>query len=117
MRHLPITLLVTSALALSACAFGDNSSADPLAAPTALTATAVDGAAHLQWADNATAETGYLVLRRLVDGEYAELATLPADATSHVDATVATGASYVYLVIVTGDGDETSSDEVAFTMP
>ncbi len=53
----------------------------------------------LSWTDNATDETGYLVERR--DGAsatFAQIASLPANATAYLDPALPTGSAYCYRV-------------------
>jgi hypothetical protein len=54
------------------------------------------GHIDLSWTDNANNEAGYRLERRSLTGNYAPLATLPADATAFSDAYVASGQTYVY---------------------
>src|SRR5437773_6712268 len=62
---------------------------------TVVSATRVD----LAWTDNAAAETGYLVERSTDGGvNFAPLAIVAANATSHSDTTASEATSYVYRV-------------------
>jgi hypothetical protein len=76
-----------------------------MAAPTNLTAVASGNLVHLQWADNATKETSYLVQRSSDGGvTWADLATLPVDSISDEDGSVTAGSSYSYRVQAIGSG-------------
>jgi titin len=53
----------------------------------------------LSWTDNATDETGYLVERR--DGAsatFAQIASLPANATAYLDPALPAGSAFCYRV-------------------
>jgi hypothetical protein len=56
-----------------------------LAAPTDLTAVQqTDNSIDLTWTDNATGETGYVVMQKFEgEGGFSVLATLPAGTTTH----------------------------------
>jgi len=98
---LQLGLLLLAAFTLWACDDGDKKTIDPQppAAPTALTATVVDGThADLAWTDNADDETGF-VLERSLDGvTFAEVATPTADATGFADSGLLPGTTYHYRV-------------------
>lgn len=75
--------------------------AEPGTVPTDLVATAIDQQSiDLRWTDNASLETGYVVIRSTaIDGEYSVVAdNLPANATSYHDSGLASGQEYWYLV-------------------
>jgi hypothetical protein len=76
---------------------------EPLGAPTDLGATAVgQQTIDLTWTDNASLETGYVVVRSTTsDGVYEKVATLSANATTHRDGGLASGQLYWYLVYAT----------------
>jgi hypothetical protein len=103
-RHMMIKttwLMLLAAFGLWACDDGDKKKTDPQppAAPTALTATAVDGThVDLAWTDNADDETGF-VLERSLDGvTFAEIAAPTADATGFADSGLLPGTTYHYRV-------------------
>jgi hypothetical protein len=87
-------LLSTTAVATGVAATAD---APTLAAPSGLTATVATQSVRLAWDPVAfprgTSDTAVLVLR---DG--ADIASLPADATSYDDADVVTGQAHTYTV-------------------
>ena len=91
------------------------------AAPTGLTAALDPGSTQvtLQWADNATNETGYVVERSDNGGAFAVLdATLPADSVGYVDTTVVAGNLYEYRVAATnavGTSDYSNTAQVDMT--
>jgi hypothetical protein len=88
-------------------------------APTNLAAgTVTASAVPLTWTDNATNETGYQVERAVGGGNFALLATLGANATSHTDSTVAAATSYSYRVrAVNAAGNSDYSNTVGVTTP
>lgn len=78
------------------------------AAPTGLTATQPPLSANpptvtLNWVDNATTETGYVVMRATDTGmtQNLVLTPLPANTRSWIDTTVVAGTSYNYRVYAT----------------
>jgi len=71
----------------------------PAADPTLLTATLEAGPqVKLDWVDNATDETGYVVERADNGGAFTALTTLPANTITYTDTTILTGNSYEYRV-------------------
>jgi fibronectin type 3 domain-containing protein len=73
------------------------------AAPSGLTATPdATPQVTLNWTDNASNETGFIVERSVDAGGFAPLATLPGtDITTYTDTDVATGHLYEYQVAAT----------------
>jgi hypothetical protein len=72
-----------------------NSPITPTGAAVAyLSPTEVD----LQWTDNANNETGYKVLRRINNADFAQIGSLPPDSTTYHDTTVQPGISYDYHI-------------------
>ena len=72
---------------------------NPPAAPEDFVAVAVAGAVELSWRDVSSLETGYELERLdLVSGEYVLIASLPADAESHVDTGVTPGQVHTYAL-------------------
>ncbi len=72
----------------------------PPTAPTGLTAVAASDSLRidLNWTDNADNEEGFAIERR-TDGDFVEIATQPADATSHIDTSgLAPETTYTYRV-------------------
>jgi hypothetical protein len=92
---------------------------EPLGAPTDLGATAVDQQTiDLAWTDNASIETGYVVLRSTTyDEVFEKVATLSANATTYQDTGLASGQEYWYLVYATypDDGSGEYSNYAAAT--
>lgn len=68
------------------------------AAPTRLTATAMDDYISLTWNDNADDETGFLLQRKAEDGSFRTLAELEADTEEYDDEDVDAGVTYTYRV-------------------
>lgn len=77
-----IPLVVALAVSLTAC--GDGGASGPGGEPTDLTATAVSSfRVRLEWTDNATGETGFLIERGGgLSGAFAVIDTVPADTTT-----------------------------------
>lgn len=70
-----------------------------VAAPTSLTAAASGTSVALNWTDNATNETGYVVQRTTNGGTtWSVIATLAADSRSYTDTTGSAGATLGYRV-------------------
>lgn len=77
----------------------------PPAAPTNLTATAVDAQTiDLAWTDNSAVEDGYEVQRTDGISAYHIIALLPANSSSYRDADVTSDVTYSYQVRATKDG-------------
>ena len=75
----------------------------PPAAPTNLTAAAASATrVDLAWADNATDETGYRVLRSTDGSSFTEVATLAANVAAYADASASAGTLYYYRVVAFG---------------
>ncbi|UII34887.1 hypothetical protein LVD17_13830 [Fulvivirga ulvae] len=78
-------------------------------APTALQSTTVtSNSAGLQWADNASDETGFIIERQSGTGTYEQVANLPSNTTSYTDGTVAGAVSYTYRVYAYNPGGNSS---------
>lgn len=75
-------------------------------APTDLAVTEISGPGYaLSWVDNADNEDSYVVERRKGSGNFTQIATLPADATSYTDTEgLEEGSNYAYRVAAKGDG-------------
>jgi FtsP/CotA-like multicopper oxidase with cupredoxin domain len=91
------------------------------AAPSALAANVLSATqVGLNWTDNATNETGFVIERSDNGGAFAVVTTLPADSVSYTDGTVAAPNSYTYRVLATnGVGSSGPSNEasVSITVP
>ena len=76
----------------------------------------IKGAARLivNWTDDSSVETGYLVERRPgAGGDWTPLATVPANTTTYTDTTVEAGASYSYRVTTVNGTEQTVSTDTA----
>lgn len=74
-------------------------------APTDLTATSLaTNSVQLDWTDNATDETAYVVERSTNGAAYVTIATLGADSTTYTDSALACG-RYTYRVAAVRNGD------------
>ncbi len=83
--------------------------ADTMPFPTGLTASMVNGNVKLQWNDNASNETAYILERRIVGCDntgsgtapapnFVAVAELPANSTSFTDDTPSQGCTYEYRI-------------------
>jgi len=91
-----------------------------LGTPLAFTGTAAAGpVVNLAWTDNASAETSYRVERRLgISGAWTQIASLPANSTSHSDTTPNPNTEYSYRVYASnGGGNGGYSTEVLLITP
>lgn len=90
------------------------------AAPSALTATAVNRSrVDLSWADNSDNESGFRIERsERNNGSFSEITTVGSNATSYSDSTVRKGTTYYYRIRATNsDGDSAYSNETSATTP
>jgi len=87
----------------------------PLAAPTALTATAQSRTSvQLNWTDNDSSATGYTVLRATDGVHFSQLGTISSsNATTYTDSTVVSGHSYSYEVNAFATGNVSAVSAVA----
>src|SRR6266571_3184717 len=86
----------------------------PPAAPTALTATGVDGPAiDLTWTDKSVVEDGSQVLRATDGVTFSAVAELPANSTSYHDVGVSSTTTYWYQVRAKKDGGSSDVSNVA----
>ncbi len=75
--------------------------ATPVPPPTPSGATVTflsSNEVDLKWNDNATNETGYKVLRRINNVNFAQIGSLPPNSTSYQDKTVQPGITYEYHI-------------------
>jgi len=89
--------------------------APALLAPTELSATGVSaGAIQLRWRDNAGTETGFAIERCLGAGctNFAQVASVGRDVTSHVDTGLARNTQYSYRVRATGAGGNSAYSNI-----
>lgn len=78
------------------------------AAPTSLSGTESSGNINLTWTDNASDETGFVLERKRGGGNYYQIATPAANATSASDTDVDPGYTYTYRIkAVNGGGSST----------
>lgn len=77
---------------------------NPPGAPSELVAAKMHGGLHVMWTDNSTDETGFELERKAGTGEFAKVATLPANADNKMDSTVTAGTTYTYRVRAIGPG-------------
>lgn len=91
----------------------------PPAAPTGLSATAVNPTTiQLTFGDNSTNETAFTLERRVGTGAYSLVATLAANSTSYTDTTVSPATAYTYrLRAFNNAGTSAYSNEASATTP
>jgi hypothetical protein len=92
--------------------------ANPPAAPSALTATAVSTSQiNLAWTDNSSNETGFKIERKTgAGGTYAEIATVGANITSYNNTSLSSNTQYYYRVRATNaSGDSAYTAEANAT--
>lgn len=53
---------------------------------------------RLNWEDNIAGESGYIIERKVDSGSFAEIARVPANFTSYIDSSLASGRVYTYRV-------------------
>ncbi|HOC56030.1 MAG TPA: fibronectin type III domain-containing protein, partial [Verrucomicrobiota bacterium] len=90
------------------------------AAPSGLSATALsESQISLEWTDNATNESAYIVARSTTaGGPYTNLAVLPLNATSYTNTVLIPATTYYYVVRATNFlGASPASAEVSATTP
>lgn len=85
-----------------------------LAAPTNLSASAASSSQiDLNWTDNATNETSYLIQRSSSSsGNFSTITTLGANSTSYIDESLIPSSTYYYKVLAS-DGTNTAASSVA----
>ena len=114
-----LTLLALVALLLQASGRSTTAATLPLA-PTALSASVVGGASvTLNWTDNATDETGYVVEHKTGSAGFVQVGgTLAANAISFTDTTVAANTSYTYQVkAINASSSSAYSNQATATTP
>jgi hypothetical protein len=90
------TFTMLAALAMGGgCGEGDMTPAPP----SDLRVTEVGGGAHLVWKDNSDNEASFMVERKVGDGAFQALATVPFDTTQHHDGPLMRGVTYTYRVM------------------
>ena len=107
---------------LNACGGDDDTSptegAGP-AAPEELTAEPLPGpAVHVTWKDKSADEDNFVLERKVGDGEFSVLTSLPFNETAHHDAEVTAGTTYTYRIAAkNASGVSPYSNEVSATTP
>jgi regulation of enolase protein 1 (concanavalin A-like superfamily) len=88
------------------------------AAPSGLTAQVSTGGVTLNWTDNSTDETGFVIERQTGTGTFAVLTTVGSNVKSFVDTTVGAGTTYGYRVkAVNGTAESGYSNTATVTTP
>jgi hypothetical protein len=99
-------VVVSNEVSSTISVYSVGGGAAPSAAPTALTAEAINTppAINLSWTDNATNETGYQVRRSTIAGSgFVVIGTVAANATTFSDNAILTNTTYYYQVIAFND--------------
>jgi titin len=88
-------------------------------APSGLTITTLlSSKIIISWTDNSNNETGFKVQRKGATGQYTDITTTGANATTYSDTSVTDGTLYYYRVCATNSaGDSAFSNEVSSTTP
>jgi hypothetical protein len=91
----------------------------PLGDPTDLSATAVsESAIDLAWTDNANAETGFEIERKVgAGGSYGQIALVGGDVEAYSDVGLSSGTTYVYRVRAYDDAGTSGYSNVASATP
>jgi hypothetical protein len=105
--HITRALLFAAVTATTGCGTHDMMP-NP---PTDLAVSELSGGAHLTWKDNSDNEASFMVERKVGDGSFAELITVPFDTTSHHDAPLTAGTTYTYRVMAMPKSGHTMSTE------
>ncbi len=72
----------------------------------------------LTWTDNSQGESGFSIERKQSGGQFAEIATIPADQTTYTDSTVQAGKTYTYRVRAFNAGAYSAySNQATVTLP
>ncbi|MBI4815525.1 MAG: fibronectin type III domain-containing protein [Deltaproteobacteria bacterium] len=115
----PHALLALAPMLLLSCGGDDPPSQTPakLAAPTQLSAEVAAGVVKLSWKDNSADEDGFLIMKQVDSGAYAELPMTAADTTSFQDAAVTAGKMYMYMVHAKRGAELSDASNEAMAMP
>lgn len=97
--------------------FAGGTTQTPPAAPSSLTATAINSSQiGLSWTDNANNETGFSVERSVGGGAFVLVAPLGVNATSYQDTGLAASTTYLYRVRASnGGGNSAYSNSASAT--
>lgn len=116
---LPVLCVVLS----TGCIVGEVGDASSSSSAPVLTAKPLSAGVHLTWTDTSKDEIHFMVMRgehaheghgaeQTHEVEHEEIAELPPQTNQFHDDSTESGASYVYVVSVMTDSDETESNEV-----
>jgi len=103
-------------LSLAACASDDPAAPS---APTSLAVGPLGTGAHLTWRDNSGDEDEFVVMRLQTDTDAAmkEVARVPFNTATYHDEPVTSGATFMYMVVATNAGGDSSSNQATFVAP
>lgn len=110
--------ILTSSLLLSVTACASDDLAAP-SAPTSLAVGPLGTGAHLTWSDNSGDEDEFVIMRQQMgtDPAMKEIARVPFDTASYHDQPVTSGATYMYMIVATNAGGDSSSNHATFVAP
>lgn len=110
------SLTLGAVIAIAGCS---DSSVSPPVSPTNLVVAPLGAGAHLNWNDNSSDETEFVIMRQQmgVDAAMTEVASVPFNGVQFHDEPVTAGATYLYQVIATNEGGEGESNQVTFVAP
>ncbi|MBN1327711.1 MAG: endonuclease/exonuclease/phosphatase family protein [Candidatus Cloacimonetes bacterium] len=113
-------LLILSGLIMLAGCGTNNTDPENLAAPADLSLTLQDQTeVQLSWTDNSASETGFLIQRKLDDGQFVDIFITQPNVMDYLDSEVDELSLYYYRVAALDDDDQSEWSNVAsiFTHP
>ncbi|UXP33884.1 DNRLRE domain-containing protein [Reichenbachiella agarivorans] len=88
----------------------------PIAPSTLSAPIVIDNEIELAWIDHASNEIGYKVERKEGEGEFTEIADLPADASAYTDSGLSSETTYTYRIVAyNSTGSSDYSNELTVT--
>ena len=108
MRHLVVLL------GLLGCGEEHGNADSAPTAPTGLAVSNVAGGAHLTWTDTSDNEDHFMIMRKIPNGTFDLVDTVPFNTTQYHDGSVTAGMMYIYKVVAMNTKGEASSNEVTF---
>lgn len=110
---------VTTSGSASAETGGTTASAsEPPAAPTDLTASLLDGGAHLNWKDASDNEDNFILEKKAAgDADFSLVIELPFDSVTYHDNDVVAATMYTYRVKAVNAAGESISNETMIQIP
>ncbi len=94
------------------------SAVEPPAAPTDLTASLLEGGAHLNWKDASDNEDNFILEKKAAgDADFSMVIELPFDSVTYHDVDVMAGTMYTYRVKAINAAGASISNEVTIQIP